>query len=159
MNLGAKIFNSVADAKSILESYKSAGRKLVFTNGCFDLIHIGHVLYLEEARNLGDILIVGVNSDASITRLKGPNRPINDLNARMHVLAGLESVSMVIPFDHDTPYDLIKSIIPNVLVKGGDWRPDQIVGSDVVLANAGVVKTLRFIEGYSTTGIEKKIRG
>ena len=159
MNLVHKIYNSITKAETIIQMYKSSGKKIVFTNGCFDILHIGHVLYLEEARNLGDVLIIGVNDDASISRLKGLHRPINDLKARLHVLAGLESVSMVIPFDTDTPYDLINSIIPNILVKGGDWQPSQIVGSDIVLSNGGEVHSLRFVDGYSTTGIEKKIKG
>jgi len=108
--------------------------RVVFTNGCFDLVHSGHVQYLEEARTLGDILVVGVNSDASVQRLKGLERPINPLSRRMILLAALESVSYVTFFEEDTPYELIKLLEPGILVKGGDWRPDQIVGSDLVLA-------------------------
>lgn len=152
-----KIIESLDDAIESVKIWKKEGKKLVFTNGCFDLIHVGHVLYLEEAKSLGDKLIVGVNSDTSISRLKGRHRPIKDLFNRTHILAALESVDLVIPFDEDTPYELIKSIRPDVLVKGGDWAPEQIVGSDIVLAAGGDVRSLRFVDGYSTTAIEEKI--
>jgi D-glycero-beta-D-manno-heptose 1-phosphate adenylyltransferase len=137
---------------------KSDGCKVVFTNGCFDLLHYGHIHYLAEARDLGDKLIVGLNSAASVRRLKGINRPINDELTRQHLLAALAFVDAVVVFEDDTPYDLIKLIEPDILVKGGDWQPSQIVGSDIVLAKGGEVRSLPFIEGYSTTNIEKKIR-
>jgi rfaE bifunctional protein nucleotidyltransferase chain/domain len=132
--------------------------EIVFTNGVFDLIHPGHVLYLEEAKNLGNRLIVGLNSDHSAKRLgKGSNRPINDENSRALVIAALESVDLVILFDQDTPLDLITTLKPNVLVKGGDYTIDQIVGAESVIANGGKVQSLPFVEGYSTTAIEQKI--
>ena len=132
--------------------------EIVFTNGVFDLIHPGHVLYLEEAKNLGNRLIVGLNSDHSAKRLgKGSNRPINDENSRALVIAALKSVDLVILFDQDTPLDLITTLKANVLVKGGDYTIDQIVGAESVIANGGKVQSLPFVEGYSTTAIEQKI--
>ena len=137
--------------------WRSRGEKIVFTNGCFDLVHFGHIHYLADARDLGDRLIVGVNADASVRRLKGPNRPIQDENSRQLLLAALSCVDAVVLFEEDTPLELIKTILPDVLVKGGDWQPSQIVGSDVVAANGGEVRSLAFVEGHSTTGIEEKI--
>ncbi len=156
--ISSKIISDSKALTTVTRKWKDAGEKIVFTNGCFDIIHMGHVLYLEEARALGDRLIVGLNSDSSVTRLKGPRRPITDQTNRAHVLAALASVDAVVVFDEDDPYRLISQILPDVLVKGGDWRPEQIVGSDVVLARGGEVHSLRFVEGYSTTGIEAKIR-
>ncbi len=138
---------------------RERGMKVVFTNGCFDIIHEGHVSYLRQARTLGDALVVGLNSDASVTRLKGQGRPINDQAARAAVLAGLACVDHVCVFDEDTPYELIEKIRPDVLVKGGDWKREDIVGSDVVLSNGGEVYSLDFRPGYSTTGIIRKIKG
>lgn len=134
-------------------------KKVVFTNGCFDLLHPGHVAYLEQARRQGDLLVVALNSDASVRRLKGPQRPVNPLQDRLAVLAGLECVDYVTWFEEDTPLELIQKLGSKirVLVKGGDWKPDQIVGSNEVLAWGGKVKSLKFIEGKSTTGILKKI--
>ena len=139
-------------------TWKSDGCKVVFTNGCFDLLHYGHIHYLAEARDLGDKLIVGLNSAASVRRLKGINRPINDEPTRQHLLAALAFVDAVVVFEDDTPYNLIKLIEPNILVKGGDWQPSQIVGSDIVLAKGGEVRSLPFINVYSTTTIERKIK-
>jgi rfaE bifunctional protein nucleotidyltransferase chain/domain len=134
-------------------------KKVVFTNGCFDLLHPGHVAYLEQARKQGDLLVVALNSDASVSRLKGPSRPVNTLADRLSVLAGLECVDYVTWFEQDTPLDLIKKLGSKigVLVKGGDWKVDQIVGGREVLSWGGKVKSLRFVEGKSTTGILKKI--
>jgi rfaE bifunctional protein nucleotidyltransferase chain/domain len=132
-------------------------KKIVFTNGCFDIIHSGHVLYLEEAASLGDILILGLNSDSSVKKLKGDTRPINNQHDRAVVLAGLSAVSFIIIFDENTPYNLIKSVIPNVLVKGGDWAVEDIVGHDIVGQSGGEVKSLLFKEGQSTTSIINKI--
>jgi rfaE bifunctional protein nucleotidyltransferase chain/domain len=134
-----------------------AGQKIVFTNGCFDILHSGHVIYLAEARALGDLLILGLNSDSSVKRLKGADRPINCENDRAIVLSALSSVDFVILFDTDTPFELIDKIIPDILVKGGDWTVDQIVGSDIVLKNGGEVHSLSFVEGKSTTNIISKI--
>ena len=132
-------------------------KKVVFTNGCFDILHIGHVTYLQEARACGDLLVVGINSDDSVKRLKGPERPIQNEQDRARILAALESVSFTTLFVEDTPLKLIEAIKPDVLVKGGDWSIDQIVGSDVVLANGGEVKSLSFVDGRSTTNIVNKI--
>lgn len=140
-----------------VNTWRAAGDRIVFTNGCFDLLHFGHIHYLAAARDLGDRLVVGMNSGASVRRLKGPRRPINDEATRTHLLAALGFVDALIVFESDTPYDLIGLVKPDILVKGGDWRPDQIVGSDLVLANGGQVLSLPFVDGYSTTNIEQKI--
>jgi rfaE bifunctional protein nucleotidyltransferase chain/domain len=121
---------------------------LVFTNGCFDILHAGQVLYLEEARRLGDVLVLGLNSDASVRRLKGDSRPINSQSERSIVVAALEAVDFVCIFDEDTPYELIKALQPDVLVKGGDWQVQDIVGSDLVLAAGGEVRSLSFSEAF-----------
>lgn len=131
--------------------------KVVFTNGCFDLLHAGHVAYLQEAASLGDFLIVGLNSDESVRRLKGDLRPINPQNERKAVLEGLACVDKVVIFEEDTPLQLIEQIKPDVLVKGGDWSPEQIVGSDFVLARGGQVRSLRFVQGLSSTNMIEKI--
>jgi len=154
--LSAKI-QSIEQATETIKNWSDQG-KIVFTNGVFDLIHPGHVLYLEEAKSLGTRLIVGLNSDDSAKRLgKGSNRPINDENSRALVIAALESVDLVVLFDQDTPLDLITTLKPNVLVKGGDYSIDQIVGSELVIAMGGKVDSLPFVEGYSTTTIEQRI--
>lgn len=153
-----KVYTDLQLAIQKIEEWKKQGKKIVFTNGCFDLIHIGHVIYLEEAKSLGDVLIVAANSDASVSKLKGAHRPIKDQYNRTHILAALQSVDMVLIFEEDTPYELISAILPDILVKGGDWRPDQIVGSDLVLSHGGSVQSLKFLDGYSTTALEKKIK-
>ena len=137
---------------------QNSEKKVVFTNGCFDILHTGHVSYLNEAKELGDLLIVGLNSDESVKRLKGPERPINSELDRKFVLENLKAVDFVEIFTEDTPYNLIKKVLPNILVKGGDWSPDQIVGSDIVLNNNGQVKSLNFINGFSSTKIINKIK-
>jgi rfaE bifunctional protein nucleotidyltransferase chain/domain len=144
---------------AVLEQWRANGDRIVFTNGCFDLLHFGHLHYLADARDLGERLIVGMNNGASVSRLKGPHRPINDELTRTHLMAALEVVDAVILFEEDTPYELIRLVQPDILVKGGDWTPDQIVGSDIVLARGGQVLSLPFITGYSTTNIEQKILG
>ena len=141
----------------ILQTKREQGQKVVFTNGCFDILHFGHVSYLEEAKDCGDVLIVGLNSDASVKRLKGETRPINGELERAFVLCGLKSVDFVVIFDQDTPYDLIKLITPQVLVKGGDWKPEQIVGSEHVLNHGGEVKSLLFQAGFSSTKVIDKM--
>lgn len=148
MNLSEK-------TKSFLTENKN--KKIVFTNGCFDILHAGHVSYLNEAKSLGDLLIVGLNSDASVKRLKGDSRPINNEAERKFLLENLKAVDCVEIFEDDTPLDLIKAINPNLLVKGGDWQINQIVGSDFVIANGGEVKSLKFVDGLSTTGTIEKI--
>lgn len=140
-----------------LAAWRGAGERIVFTNGCFDLLHYGHLHYLAAARDLADRLVVGLNSAASVGRLKGPHRPINDELTRTHLLAALQVVDAVAIFEDDTPMRLIQLVQPDILVKGGDWRPEQIVGSDLVLAAGGQVLSLPFVTGYSTTNIEQKI--
>lgn len=134
------------------------GLKVVFTNGCFDILHEGHLRYLAAARDLGNVLVVGVNSDASVRRLKGPERPVNSESSRLLMLAGLVVTDLVVSFDEDTPLELIRELEPDVLVKGGDWTEDRIVGSDLVRARGGEVYSLPFHEGFSTTGLIGKIR-
>jgi len=141
----------------IVKQCREEKQRIVFTNGCFDILHFGHVSYLEEAKECGDLLIVGLNSDASVKRLKGETRPINGELERALVLCGLKSVDFVVIFDQDTPYDLIKLITPQVLVKGGDWKPEQIVGSEHVLNHGGEVKSLLFQAGFSSTKVIDKM--
>ena len=140
-----------------LADLRAEGKRIVFTNGCFDLLHPGHVRYLRAAKRLGDVLVVGVNGDASVRRLKGPGRPLMPQRDRCTVLAALEMVDWVTVFDDDTPQRLIERVQPDVLVKGGDWRPDQIVGADVVRARGGTVRSLPFARGYSTTALVERI--
>lgn len=140
----------------IINQYKSQNYKIVFTNGCFDLLHIGHVRYLNEAAALGDVLIVGINSDESVRILKGPQRPIQNENDRAEILASLKSVKHTVIFNEETPLELIQKIKPDILVKGGDWALDQIVGSDFVIQNGGKVLSLQFVDGKSTTKIIEK---
>ena len=149
---------TVDSLRKKLAGWKMLSKKIVFTNGCFDILHKGHVNYLAEAAGLGDILIIGVNSDQSVSRLKGPERPLTDESSRTEVLAALGCVDAVIVFDAPTPYALIEWIQPDVLVKGGDWNPSDIVGSDIVLAKGGLVTSISFLPGYSTSLIEKKIK-
>jgi rfaE bifunctional protein nucleotidyltransferase chain/domain len=140
------------------ERLRAQNRKVVFTNGCFDLIHPGHVRVLREAKSLGDVLIVAINSDRSVRELKGPNRPILNENERAEVLAALACVDYVITFDDLLPRETIKAIQPDVLVKGGDYTPDAIVGRDEVEAMGGVVKSLSYIEGFSTSDLIERIK-
>ena len=158
MSFHSKIFETLPDLIFKVKNVKEKKQKIVFTNGCFDILHKGHVVYLDEAKNLGDFLIVGVNSDQSVKNLKGITRPIVDEKGRTAVLAALESVDAVILFDEATPIELIKKLNPDILVKGGDYPIHSIVGSDYILQKGGVVKTLSLIEGYSTTAIEQKIK-
>ena len=142
----------------IIIELKSQDKKIVFTNGCFDILHSGHVQYLAEAKKLGDILILGLNSDSSVKRLKGSNRPINNEQERAVVLSALYSISHIVIFKEDTPYKLINHIKPDILVKGGDWKPKDIVGSDIVSSYNGEVKSLSYIDGKSTTDIINKLK-
>ncbi len=146
------------DLKTRIASLKARGMKTVFTNGCFDILHEGHVAYLQEARALGDALVVGLNSDASVRRLKGAERPINTESSRASILAALSCVDYLCIFSEETPYRLISEILPDVLVKGGDWEPDSIVGADIVKACGGEVLSLAFKSGHSTSGLIEKIR-
>jgi len=152
-----KIFDST-DLAGKIESMKKRGMRVVFTNGCFDILHAGHVSYLKKARACGDCLVVGLNSDASVRRLKGLDRPVNNQKSRACVLSALSCVDMVTVFEQDTPLELIKLLRPHVLVKGGDWKIDEIVGGDVVMADGGQVVSLEFEEGYSTTSILDRIK-
>ena len=145
------------DAKKEIEGLKALGKRIVFTNGCFDILHIGHARYLYEARSLGDHLIVAVNGDKSVRSIKGPGRPVMSQDERAEMLAALGCVDSVIIFDEETPLKAIKFLMPDILVKGGDWKPEDIVGSDVVTAAGGEVKSIPFVEGASTTGIIEKI--
>jgi rfaE bifunctional protein nucleotidyltransferase chain/domain len=139
--------------------WRMKGDRIVFTNGCFDILHRGHVEYLEEAAALGDRLVVGLNSDMSVRRQgKGPERPLNDQDSRAKVLAAIRHVDAVVIFDGDTPLELIQAIGPDVLVKGGDWSEDRIVGAEYVRTYGGVVRSLGLVEGFSTTALVEKIR-
>lgn len=147
------------DLQRAIAIWKFKDRKIVFTNGCFDILHQGHVTYLAQAAELGDNLIVGLNSDESVKKLnKGANRPIQDQDSRALIMASLHLVSAVILFDEETPAELIKKVQPDVLVKGGDWKPEQIVGHDTVKARGGEVISIDFLPGFSTTAIEQKIK-
>jgi D-beta-D-heptose 7-phosphate kinase/D-beta-D-heptose 1-phosphate adenosyltransferase len=142
----------------IIEDAHAHGETVVMSNGCFDILHPGHITYLEEAKNLGDHLIVAVNDDASVKRLKGENRPVNSLEHRMAVLAGLSAVDWVISFSEDTPEKIISKLLPDILVKGGDYKAEDIAGGKAVIANGGLVKILSFVEGHSTTSMLEKIQ-
>ena len=140
-----------------LSTWRSQGLRIVFTNGCFDILHRGHVEYLAQAADKGDVLVVGLNTDASVRRLKGDGRPVNDQEARAMVLASLSFVDAVVLFDEDTPYELIKAVHPDVLVKGADYKVEEIVGHDLVTSYGGLVETIPLVEGYSSTAIKVKI--
>ncbi len=146
------------DAQSFLRAHPTRAGKLCFTNGCFDLIHPGHVQYLEDARALGDFLVVGLNSDASVARLKGPSRPLQDEAARALVLLGLRSVDAVVRFEEDTPLELITALQPDILTKGGDYTPETVVGREVVEARGGRLVLIPFLPGHSTSTIVERIK-
>ena len=150
---------SLEEINKIVTDKKKEGNSIGFTNGCFDILHYGHIDYLTKAADLCDVLIIGVNSDASVKRLKGNHRPINDQKSRAFVLAALGCISFVVVFDQDTPYELITQIQPNLLIKGGDYSKEEIVGYDIVNSNGGEVTTIDFVPGYSTSIIEQKIKG
>ena len=153
-----KIAPDFERAAAQVRAWQAEGQKVVFTNGCFDLIHRGHLHYLAEAKDLGQRLVIGLNSDASVARLKGPHRPIKPEYDRSLLLASLSFVDLVILFEEDTPLRCIQALLPDVLVKGGDWQPAQIVGSAEVLAKGGQVRSLQFIPGFSTSALEAKIK-
>lgn len=156
-----KIASKIQDwktAQQTARNWKKTDEIVVFTNGCFDILHYGHLHYLAAAADLGNRLIIGLNSEDSVKRLKGTHRPINDNLTREFTLASLEFVDLVVIFEEDTPLELIKNLIPNILVKGGDYKVDQIVGADIVIENGGKVARLPFVKGYSTTNIEEKIK-
>ena len=146
------------DNIEIINRIKADRKKIVFTNGCFDLLHVGHIRYLAQAKRLGDFLIIGLNSDSSVKELKGENRPINSFEDRATLLSAIESVDSVIMFEEQTPENLIKDIVPDILVKGGDYNIEDIVGYQTVMQNGGQVKTLSFYDGYSSTNYINKIK-
>ena len=156
-NIKNKIYTT-AQIQPILNVWRLLGKRIVFTNGCFDLLHLGHIDYLSKAADMGDKLVIGLNSDASASTLKGPGRPITDQLSRSVMLASFSIVDAVVIFDEPTPLHLIKLVRPDILVKGADYSIEQIVGADLVLQYGGVVKTIEYLSGYSTTLIEKKIK-
>jgi len=152
----SKIVSGI-DLIRLLSYYRFKNKKVVFTNGCFDIIHLGHVKYLSQAADLGNILIIGLNSDSSVNMIKGHGRPVLDQESRALTLAAFSFVNNIVLFDEETPYKLIKLIRPDILVKGGDYKPEKIVGFDIVKDNGGEVKILDFIKGYSTSDIIERI--
>lgn len=154
--LQSKIYHDWEAFKRMREVWDFLNQKVVFTNGCFDILHRGHIEYLAQASDLGDILVVGLNTDDSVKRIKGDNRPINDQDARAMVLAGLKFVDAVVFFEQDTPYDLIRLARPQVLVKGSDYTEETIVGADIVKDSGGEIVTISLVPGYSTSGIIEK---
>ena len=149
---------NLTEAKNAVKAWKNKGQCIVFTNGCFDILHLGHVDYLEKAKLKGNKLIIGLNSDNSVKKLKGNQRPINSAITRSKMLAALEFVDMVIEFDEDTPLILIKNLLPDILVKGGDYTKENIVGADSVLTTGGTVEIIEFTEGYSTTKLIDQLK-
>jgi D-beta-D-heptose 7-phosphate kinase/D-beta-D-heptose 1-phosphate adenosyltransferase len=153
-----KKIKDLSELKEEVYALKAQGKRIVFTNGCFDLLHAGHIRYLYAARQLGDYLVVAVNTDRSVKAIKGASRPIQSQDERTELLAALSFVDAVVLFDEDNPLEVIQQLIPNVLVKGGDWTEDKIIGADVVKKAGGVVKSLPFVPGYSTSAMIDKIR-
>jgi D-glycero-beta-D-manno-heptose 1-phosphate adenylyltransferase len=153
-----KIVDNDDNLKRLVAYWRFHEKKIVFTNGCFDLIHRGHIDYLAKAADLGNALIVGLNTDDSVSRIKGKQRPVQDEQSRALILASLHFVNAVVLFDEDTPYNLIQKIQPDVLVKGSDYQPDKIVGYDIVTKNGGEITTIEFLEGYSTSAIIQKLK-
>ena len=154
-NIKSKIL-SQSQLQTQLDEWKSENKKIVFTNGCFDIIHRGHIHYLAQAADLGDYLIIGLNTNDSVKKLKGTDRPVQDEHTRAEILASFTFISAVILFQEDTPINLIETIKPNILIKGGDYQEDEIVGADFVIANGGEVKIIPFLDGYSTSGLIEK---
>jgi len=146
------------EAQAIAQTWIQNGEKIAFTNGCFDLVHRGHIDYLSKAKDLGTKLILGLNTDASVQRLKGPQRPVVDEQSRAILMAALQFIDLVVFFDEDTPYELIKALQPDILVKGSDYKAEDIVGYDILMAKGGKVETIDFVEGFSTTSIVEKIK-
>lgn len=153
-----KKIKKLLDLKKEVEALKAQGKRIVFTNGCFDLLHPGHMRYLYAARQMGDFLVVAVNTDRSVKAIKGAQRPIQSQDERAELIAALSFVDAVVLFDEDNPLKVIQDLVPNVLVKGGDWTEDKIIGADVVKKAGGVVKSLPFVTGYSTTALIEKIK-
>jgi rfaE bifunctional protein nucleotidyltransferase chain/domain len=156
--LKSKIINSKDELDKLLKNIKDSRKSIVFSNGCFDLIHKGHIDYLSKSSDIADVLIVGINSDDSVRRLKGSSRPLQKLESRANIMASLFFVDYVVPFNEDTPYNLINCIVPDFLVKGDDYKPEDIVGYDIVSKAGGKVVTIELTEGYSTSAIEKLIK-
>ncbi|MFH1888895.1 MAG: D-glycero-beta-D-manno-heptose 1-phosphate adenylyltransferase [Candidatus Omnitrophota bacterium] len=157
LRLLEKKIKNPEELNRIIARLKARGKRVVFTNGCFDLLHYGHIKYLEEARKNGDLLIVGINSDDSVKRIKGKKRPVLNEKDRLRMVAALESVDYVTLFKEDTPLETIKSIKPDVLVKGADWNKSDIVGRDIVLSRGGRVSVIRLAKGHSTSNLIRKI--
>lgn len=157
INSASKII-TLTEATQLVDRWKLQQQSIVFTNGCFDIVHIGHIDYLEKARNLGNKLVLGLNTDNSIRRIKGENRPIVEQNARARVMAALEFVDAVVLFDEDTPLRLIQTIKPDILVKGDDYTLKNIIGADFVIDNGGKVETIPLVKGFSTSNIIEKIK-
>jgi rfaE bifunctional protein nucleotidyltransferase chain/domain len=160
-DLEKTLLNKMVDLPTIkarVKGWQQAGKKVAFTNGVFDLLHLGHITYMAKAAEMGDKLIIGLNSDSSVKRIKGEDRPVNDQSNRAAILAALFFVDAVVIFDEDTPLKLITALMPDILVKGADYAIENIVGAKEVIANGGEVKTISFVEGYSSTSIIQKIR-
>ena len=153
-----KLYPDAETLKQTILRWKSQNQRIIFTNGCFDILHPGHIDYLAKAAGLGDKLIIGLNTDASVSRLKGPNRPIQNNHARAMVIAALGFVDAVVLFNEDTPQQLIEILEPDTLVKGADYNIDQIIGAETIIYKGGNVVLLPYLKGYSTTAIEKKIK-
>lgn len=152
--------NKILDAKTLesrLALWQFQNKKIVFTNGCFDIVHRGHIEYLAKAADLGDVLVIGLNTDASVSRIKGPQRPVVDQQSRALLLAALHFTTAIVYFDEPTPYELIKKVQPDILVKGKDYKAEDVVGYDIVTAQGGKVETIELVEGYSTSAIIKKL--
>src|SRR6201991_2965977 len=161
IDLEKTLVNKITDLPSLqkqVKNWQGEGKKVVFTNGVFDLLHIGHITYLAKAAELGDKLVIGLNSDSSVKRIKGEDRPVNDQNSRAALLAALFFVDAIVVFEEDTPLNIITAVMPDILVKGADYAIENIVGGKEVIANGGEVKTIDFVEGYSSTSIIQKIR-
>jgi rfaE bifunctional protein nucleotidyltransferase chain/domain len=161
-DLEQMLLNKIQDVSSLkttMKGWKAEGKKVVFTNGVFDLLHIGHITYMAKAAELGDKLIIGLNADSSVKRIKGEDRPVNDQNSRALLLAALFFVDAVVVFEEDTPHNLISTLLPDILVKGADYSIENIAGGKEVIANGGEVKTIEFVEGYSSTNIIRRIKG
>ncbi|MDD4086853.1 MAG: D-glycero-beta-D-manno-heptose 1-phosphate adenylyltransferase [Bacteroidales bacterium] len=148
-----------AKLENMLSLWRFQDKKIVFTNGCFDILHRGHIEYLSKAADLGDVLIVGLNTDSSVSRIKGPKRPVVDEQSRALLLAALNFTTAIVLFDESTPYELIKHVQPDILVKGKDYKAEEVVGYDIVTAKGGKVETIELVEGFSTTGILQKLIG
>lgn len=153
-----KIINEPTQLEALLNKWSAEKKKIVFTNGCFDLLHRGHIEYLSKAADYGDVLVIGLNTDESVSRIKGPSRPIQDEIGRAYIMAALEFVDLVVYFNEDTPLELIRLVQPDVLVKGADYKAEDIIGYDIVMNKDGKVETIEFLPGHSTSMIENKIK-